>query len=89
MKPAIHCLISGRVQGVCYRAYAQREARRLGVTGWVRNLADGRVEVAASGPPAALEEFRQLLHRGPPQAVVSEVITNTAQDDGWTEFSVR
>ncbi len=89
MKSTIHCLISGRVQGVCYRACTQREARRLGVTGWVRNLPDGRVEVTASGPPAAVEEFRQWLQRGPPQAVVSEVTTNTAQDDGWTEFSVR
>lgn len=89
MKSAIHCLVSGRVQGVCYRAYTQREARRLGLTGWVRNLLDGRVEVMASGSPAALEEFRQWLHRGPPQAAVNGVITNTAQDDGWTEFSVR
>ncbi|MCG3203008.1 MAG: Acylphosphatase [Gammaproteobacteria bacterium] len=89
MKAAIHCLVSGRVQGVCYRAFAQREARRLGVTGWVRNLPDGRVEVTAAGPPVALEEFRRWLHRGPPQAVVREVITNTVQDDGWIEFSVR
>lgn len=89
MKSAIHCLVSGRVQGVCYRAYTQREARRLGITGWVRNLPDGRVELKASGPPAALEEFRQWLHRGPPQALVHEVIADSAQDDGWTEFSVR
>lgn len=89
MKAAIHCYISGRVQGVCFRAFTQREAQRLGVSGWVRNLPDGRVEVAAAGSPAALDEFRQWLHRGPPQAVVREVITDTALDDGWVEFSVR
>jgi acylphosphatase len=89
MKTTIHCLVSGRVQGVFYRAAAQREAERLGLTGWVRNLSDGRVELVVSGPPDTVEALRQWLHKGPPRAVVTEVITDTAQDGGWTEFSVR
>ena len=89
MKTTVHYLVSGRVQGVYYRASAQREAQRLGLTGWVRNLPDGRVELMASGPSGAMEELRQWLHNGPPRAVVSEVTANIAQDGGWTEFSVR
>lgn len=65
--------IKGKVQGVGYRASAQGEAIQLGIAGWVRNLPDGSVEVAASGASQALWEFEQWLRRGPPQAVVTEV----------------
>ena len=68
MKACIRCLVSGRVQGVFYRATAQREAMRLGITGWAQNLPDGRVEVLACGEPANLEEFRAWLRAGPPKA---------------------
>jgi acylphosphatase len=58
---------------VWFRASAAREARRLGINGWARNLDDGRVEVLATGAPAALDELAAWLHRGPPMADVHEV----------------
>ena len=57
--------ISGIVQGVGFRAFAARAARELGVTGWARNLADGRVEVHANGSPQQLSEFEARLRQGP------------------------
>jgi len=68
-----HIWVSGKVQGVWYRASTVEEARRLGLTGWVRNLPDGRVEVVAQGPREALEELIAWCHQGPPLAVVDEV----------------
>ena len=69
----IRLLISGRVQGVCFRAYARDEARRLGLTGWVRNLPDGRVEALAQGAPAELRTFQAWCQHGPSHARVREV----------------
>ncbi|MDZ7748773.1 MAG: acylphosphatase [Halofilum sp. (in: g-proteobacteria)] len=73
MKECMFCLVSGRVQGVAFRASARAEARRLGVTGWARNRPDGRVEVLACGERAALERFRQWLSEGPAPARVDDV----------------
>jgi acylphosphatase len=58
-------LISGRVQGVGYRYFAERSAHETGVTGWARNLADGRVEVYANGTTAELDDFEARLRIGP------------------------
>jgi len=58
-------LISGRVQGVGFRYFAQRAARDLGVTGWARNLDDGRVEVHANGVLNVLNQFEARLRQGP------------------------
>ena len=72
MKPLIarRFWISGRVQGVGFRYFAERAARQNGVTGWARNLADGRVEVHANGSPEQLSDFEARLRMGPPQADV-------------------
>ena len=72
-------LISGRVQGVFYRASAQQQASKLALRGWVRNLTDGRVELLACGNPSALKELEKWLQIGPDYAKVSniEVITET------------
>lgn len=67
------CLVSGRVQGVFYRATARDQAEHMGVTGWARNLADGRVEVLACGDPAAVDRFCDWLREGPPAARVTDV----------------
>jgi len=69
----LHLLISGRVQGVCFRMYTCDEARRLSLTGWVRNLPDGRVEVQAEGPAEDLRVLRRWCHHGPAHAIVRGV----------------
>ena len=71
--PCIRCLVSGRVQGVFFRASTRERAQALGLNGRVRNLPDGRVEVMVCGPQAALQSLHHWLWQGPPQAKVSEV----------------
>lgn len=71
---AMRCLVEGRVQGVGYRAATRREAQRLGLTGWVRNLPDGRVELLASGSPEALDALERWLWQGPAFARVDGVL---------------
>lgn len=66
----IHLHISGRVQGVSYRSFAVREARSLGLTGWVRNLPDRRVELVAEGAEASLDELVSRCRDGPSLAIV-------------------
>jgi acylphosphatase len=65
--------VRGRVQGVGFRAYATREARRLGLTGWIRNEFDGNVSVLAEGEDSAMQAFLEWLHHGPPGARVVAV----------------
>jgi acylphosphatase len=65
MVKARRFLISGRVQGVGYRYFAERSAHETGVTGWARNLDDGRVEVHANGTAERLEDFEARLRQGP------------------------
>ena len=66
-------LVSGEVQGVGYRAFAQRQAQDLGLQGYAENLGDGRVEIVAEGERADLEHFLHLLKRGPAHAEVGAV----------------
>ncbi|NOG69007.1 acylphosphatase [Roseicella sp. DB1501] len=70
---ARHLLIAGRVQGVGYRDWMQREAGRLGLAGWVRNRPDGRVEAVIAGPEPAVEALLTLVRRGPRLARVDAV----------------
>jgi acylphosphatase len=71
--------VSGVVQGVGFRFFAQREAKKLRVGGFARNLFDGRVEVLAFGSPAQLEEMKRALERGPRFSSVSGVREEEAQ----------
>ncbi|MHB1616880.1 MAG: acylphosphatase [Metallibacterium sp.] len=66
-------LISGRVQGVAFRAYTQARALALGLSGYAQNLPAGRVEVLAQGDDAALDQLAQWLRQGPPAARVEAV----------------
>lgn len=77
---AARFLVSGRVQGVFFRASTRDEARRLGLSGYARNLADGRVEVLAQGEAAAIEALAHWLEQGPPLARVAEVLRETADE---------
>lgn len=84
-------LVFGKVQGVFFRHSARLEARRLDIRGIARNLPDGSVEVLAHGAPSAIEELRQWLHQGPPEAQVAEVREVSPGDigavpEGFTTF---
>lgn len=84
-----HLWVSGMVQGVGYRFFAERIARRLAVDGLVRNLPDGRVEVIAEGPRHALEQLLADLRRGPAGAVVRDVAVEWEQAVGIRGFVIR
>lgn len=68
-----HVLAQGRVQGVGFRAFLQSQATRRGLSGWVRNLPDGRIETEVEGAPVLVEEFIQAVKRGPSLAQVQDI----------------
>jgi acylphosphatase len=83
-------VITGRVQGVFYRASARSEAERQGLTGWVRNRDDGAVEAVAEGSEAALQAFIAWCRRGPPAARVDRIEESWAEATGEHRgYSVR
>ncbi len=82
-------LVSGRVQGVFYRTSTEAAARRLDLTGWVRNLPDGRVELVACGASAKLEELERWLWQGPPHARVEQVTAQDVPLQAFAGFSMR
>lgn len=85
----VHAWIRGRVQGVWFRASTRDAARRLGLTGWVRNLPDGRVEVVAEGEEARVSDFLDWCRRGPPMARVDELQTEwETPTSGFSSFEV-
>lgn len=82
-----HFLVKGRVQGVGFRWYVQREATRIGLRGWVRNTEDGHVEVLAAGDPAQMEELQQALRRGTPGSRVDEAVVDRLADSEGVQLS--
>jgi acylphosphatase len=82
-------VVTGRVQGVWFRESCRREALAQGVTGWVRNRADGAVEAEVEGDPDAVERMVAWMRTGPPRAVVVAVATEEAAPVGDASFSVR
>ena len=76
----VHLIVRGRVQGVFFRASTQREAKRLGLTGWVKNRPDGGVEVLAEGEEDGLKELIGWANRGPSAARVERA------DARWRSF---
>jgi len=90
MRLARSYIVSGRVQGVGFRFFVNRAAAVEGLHGWVRNLADGRVEIRAEGEFDALERFERHVRQGPPAARVDEIDTTDIGATGHdTGFSVR
>ncbi len=86
----VHATVRGRVQGVNFRYYTTRTARRLGLTGWVANRRDGTVETVAEGERSDLEAFVDFLHRGSPAATVEKVdVEWESPQDGFDSFRVR
>lgn len=86
----VHCIVSGKVQGVFYRANTQKRALQLGLTGWVRNCKNGDVELIAQGESDALEQLIAWLYEGPPMAKVIEVaIEEKEHDPNFTDFIIE
>ena len=83
----LHFLIQGRVQGVGFRWYVNREAAELDLRGWVRNTEDGDVEVVASGTPELLAELRASLRSGPRGSRVDRLIEHRLDDSEAEELS--
>ncbi len=89
-KKRVHVYISGRVQGVYFRAYTKEEADRLGLTGFVRNLPDGRVEAVFEGDEELIEEMIRWCHVGSPYAKVSGVEVHEEPYTGkFSRFEIR
>lgn len=86
---SIRCRVTGRVQGVYFRAATAERARELGVRGWVRNCADGSVEVAATGRDDAVAQLVRWLWTGPPAASVASVATELCDETCNERFEIR
>jgi len=86
---ACSVVVSGRVQGVGFRRFVQRSAQQMGVSGWVRNLADGSVECQAEGDPVAVEQFLQDVRRGPSLARVDSCQVRATAPIGGSGFTIR
>jgi len=84
-----HVYVSGRVQGVWFRDQTREVARDAGVSGWVRNLHDGRVEAVFEGPAAAVDRVVQWCHYGPPRARVNGVSVMVEEPVGEQGFRVK
>lgn len=88
MKTCLRCYVSGCVQGVWYRAHTRDQARRLNITGYARNLPDGRVEVLACGDEDAVAQLRDWLHKGPPRAQVENVQWQSVTFENHPDFTM-
>ena len=86
----VRATVRGLVQGVSYRATARREAARLGLSGWVRNRADGAVELEAQGPGDRVDALIAWCRMGPPAAEVTDLTAEgIALVDGERDFAIR
>lgn len=89
-KARLHAVVDGSVQGVGFRMFVQEHAQTIGLTGWVRNTYDGRVEVTAEGPQTDLEKLLDKLRTGPRAAFVTEVKKEWQPATGeFSSFVVR
>ena len=85
----VHVFVSGRVQGVYYRATTQETARENSVSGWVKNLDDGRVEAVFEGNKDAVESMIEWCHTGSPKARVDDVEVEYSEPVGLDTFEIR
>lgn len=88
-KVARHVRISGHVQGVFFRVWAQQQAQNLQVTGWVRNCSDGSVEAHLEGEERAVVQMSQRIREGPPRAQVHDLQIRDAEYEGFRKFNVK
>lgn len=85
----VHVFVEGRVQGVNFRHSTWRQAALLGVSGWVRNLADGRVEAVYEGPQEAVDDMLAWTRQGPEWARVTSLAIHDEQPKGERGFGIR
>lgn len=85
----IHVRVAGRVQRVYFRESTRREAVRLGVDGWVRNLSDGSVEAVFEGAPQAVASAVEWARHGPDRALVTSLEETAEQPEGLSGFTIR
>lgn len=85
---SVHYYISGKVQGVWFRSFTKEQADQLGLTGWVRNLSDGRVEVLACGDKAKIAQLHEWLKVGPKLANITEVASEELPYKEYKKFDV-
>ena len=85
----VRLTIAGRVQGVGYRLWAERTATALGIRGWVRNRADGSVELLATGDEGAVAGLIEACRQGPRAAMVTDVAVGDAEDNDSVGFTAR
>lgn len=86
--PTQHLLIKGKVQGVYFRASAKEVADALGVTGWIRNTAEGHVEALVSGTTYQLRDFADWCRQGPSGAIVTTVDIEERKDEHFADFKI-
>jgi acylphosphatase len=85
-----HIFISGRVQGVGFRAFTRQNAQQLGVNGWVKNLYDGRVEAVLEGNKSAVKRLEKKLNSGPSFANVDDItVQNESYQGDFSTFSIK
>ena len=88
-RKAVHAVISGRVQGVWFRAWTEGEALDRGLDGWVRNRRDGSVEAVFAGPAAQVEAMLEACRQGPPLAVVQDIEVGTWEEQVAPGYETR
>lgn len=86
--PTVHIKISGKVQGVFFRASGREVAEKLGLTGWIKNTEDGNVEALATGSEAQLGEFTEWCKAGPEKAIVTHVEITAQEEQLFSGFGV-
>ena len=89
MTKSVQVRIEGKVQGVWFRAWTEKQARALALKGWVRNCPDGSVQALFSGPAAAVDQMVAACHVGPPNAQVTSVTPHPAQAPDQDGFQIR
>ena len=85
----VHLIVSGRVQGVFFRANTSKKANEMGLKGYVKNMPDGNVEVVAQGSEEKLGEFIDFLRKGPGIAKVTDIQMTHKQTENFNSFEIR
>ena len=85
----IHIFISGSVQGVFFRAYLKKQAEKLNLTGWARNLADGRVEAVFEGAEKQIKTIMELCQKGSPASEVEKIEITKEKEESLRKFEIK